>query len=487
MRSCPTRPIRPLIASITADYQATAQNPFCFSASANPKEKYDNFTARTIQLFHEHPFGQAEQHVFLKEQCDFLDPTAKRNLSLLPAYAPEGEFYIGLKNAQPSGVLNLLIEAVEGSENPLAKSFGKDQKIAWDALSNNEWKPLNRDYLTSDDTNNLLRAGIVKLTLPASINQSNTLLDSGYFWLKASLPEGLEHTSVCKFAGVFAQAAVARFTDNGNELSHLSSALPAGTITKIIDKPALIKGISQPFASFGGATTEDDNAFYRRISERLRHKQRGITIWDYERLVLQHFPSVHKVKCISHTSTLKEDGTPDYFELTPGAVSLVVIPDIRNRNSYDPLQPRASRNLLSEIEQFIKPLNSLHIRLNATNPDYETVLLDFRVKFYDNFDANAYRNQLNEDIVRYLSPWAFSDFSDIHFGGKLFKSVIIRFIEEREYVDFVSHFKLYHRITEADVNLIDRNEVAASSSRAILVSAPTHTIALIEKDKVCNE
>ncbi|NTW51001.1 MAG: hypothetical protein HGB22_00230 [Chlorobiaceae bacterium] len=483
----PNEPYTPVIASITADYQATAWNSFVFDKSVTPKQKYDNFTARTIQLFHEHPFGQAEQHLFLKEQCDFIDPTESRSFSPVPVYSPEGEFYIGLKDAPPSGLLSLLFEAVEGSENPLAATFGRDQEIEWCALSNNEWKPLNKDYVTADDTNNLLRPGIVKVILPASINSSNTLLDSGFSWLKASLPQGLEHTSVCRLAGVMAQAVVAVFSDNGNELSHLSTALPAGSIGKLIDKPALIKKVTQLFASYGGATIEDDHAFYQRVSERLRHKQRGVNIWDYEHLVLQQFPSIHKVKCLSHTSTRKEDGSPDYFELAPGYVSLVVIPDIRNKNIFDPLQPRASQNLLGEIEDFIRPLNSLHVKFDAANPDYETVLLDFRVKFHDDYDANAYRKVLNDDIVRYLSPWAFGEFSDIHFGGKLFKSILIRFIEERAYVDFISHFKMFHRIGQGDVNVIDRNEIVAGSARAILVSAPLHTIELIEKDKVCNE
>jgi hypothetical protein len=483
----PNAPYTPVVSSFTVDYKAKATNTFSFGLSATPQNKLDNFTARKVQLFHEHPFGQSEQHVFLKEQCDFIDPTAKRDIALVPDYSPEGEFCIGLQNAQPSGIVNLLFQVIEGSENPLAPTFTGDKKIEWFALSNNEWKSLNRDFITGDTTNNLLRPGIVKITLPAEINSSNTLLDAGLFWIKAQLPDGLTSTSVCKMAGVLAQAVEAVFSDNDNELSHLISSLPAGTIKKFIEKPSLIKGLSQPYASFGGVDTENDMALYLRVSERLRHKQRAVNIWDYERIVLQAFPAVYKVKCLSHTSILQEDGTPDYFEISPGFVSLIVIPDIRNKNSFDPLQPRASQNLLREIEDFIDPLNSLHVKFDADNPEYETVFLDFRVKFYDKYDSNAYRKILNEDIVRYLSPWAYGDFSDIHFGGELYKSIIIRFIEERSYVDFISQFKMYQRIGTEDQNTADRSRISATSARAILVSARTHTISLIEKDKVCDE
>ena len=483
----PNAPYTPVVASITFDYKATATNPFAFDSSKTPQNKLDDFTARKVQLFHEHPFGQSEQHVFLKEQCNFIDPTAKRNISLVPDYSPEGEFYIGLQNAQPSGIVNLLVQAVEGSEDPLAPTFTGDQKMDWFALSNNEWKTLNSDFIVGDTTNHMLRPGIVKIMLPAEINNSNTVLDAGLYWLKVQLPAGLKNTSICKLTAVLAQAVEAIFSDNNNELSHLNTKLPAATITKFIDKPSLIKGLTQPFSSFGGVPTENDLGFYIRVSERLRHKQRAVDIWDYERIVLQQFPEVYKVKCLNHTSILDEAGKPDYFEISPGFVSLIVIPDIRNKNSFDPLQPRASQNLLREIEDFIDPLNSLHVKFDADNPDYETIFLDFRVKFYDQFDANAYAKTLNADIVRYLSPWAYGDFSNIHFGGELYKSVIIRFIEELPYVDFISHFKMYQRLGINDQNITDMSMIVAASARAILVSAPTHNIGLINKDKVCDE
>lgn len=87
-----------MIGSLTLDYTATAENIFTFSPSASAREKYDDFARRGIQLFHEHPFGQSEQHLFLKEQCDFFeDPSSARTITLMPRYAPEGELYIGVK------------------------------------------------------------------------------------------------------------------------------------------------------------------------------------------------------------------------------------------------------------------------------------------------------------------------------------------------------------------------------------------------------
>ncbi len=47
----------------------------------------------------------------------------------------------------------------------------------------------------------------------------------------------------------------------------------------------------------GGAPAETEAAFRARVSERLRHRQRLVTAWDAERLVLDAFAQVSKAKC----------------------------------------------------------------------------------------------------------------------------------------------------------------------------------------------
>jgi YD repeat-containing protein len=72
-----------------------------------------------------------------------------------------------------------------------------------------------------------------------------------------------------------------------------------------------------PYDSFGGRVAEDDSTFYTRVSERLRHKDRAITLFDYERLVLEEFPEIYKVRCLNHTVV-----DPDLFD------PYILIPEI---------------------------------------------------------------------------------------------------------------------------------------------------------------
>jgi hypothetical protein len=141
-----------------------------------------------------------------------------------------------------------------------------------------------------------------------------------------------------------------------------------------------VKKIEQPFTSFGGRTKEQNNDFYTRVSERLRHKNRAITIWDYERIILQNFTSVYKVKCLNHT---RYEGTAvSVNEAAPGNVSLIVISNIRNKNAVDPLKPRTSLVVLDDIKEFIGKIRSPFINLYVYNPLFEEVKVKFNVRFH---------------------------------------------------------------------------------------------------------
>ena len=268
--------------------------------------------------------------------------------------------------------------------------------------------------------------------------------------------------AVCQVIDVVTQAVLSEFTDNNNDLSHIENGLAAKTIAKLVTRVPQVKSISQPFNSFGGKPEEEDELFYRRVSERLRHKNRAITIWDYEHIVLQQFPEIFKVLCLKHTSK-------DSF-LSPGDVSLVVIPDIINSNVFDIYKPRVSKATLNKIETHVNALNSMHVKTRAVNPKYEEVKASLNVKFHKGYDENFYREQLNLDIRKFLSPWAFDTTKNIVFGVELHTSVLIDFLEDLEYVDYLEKVKL-----SKDGGTPGKS-VSPSNPSAILVSTNKHIV-----------
>jgi hypothetical protein len=435
-----------------------------------------NFNNREINFFHIYPFGDAEQHSYLKPtESVYLLPQFKHtNEGTTESHI--GEFYIGIENLNPNDSINMLIQVMEGTTNPtVAKPL---EHIRWAYLSNNSWVEFeSSDY--SDNTLELVQSGIISFAIPADATSTNTLLPSGYVWIRAAVTEAAE--AVCKLITVDAQAAVATFSNNDNATDFLDKALAAGTISKLKTPDASVKKMIQPYASFGGRAKENDDHFYIRVSERLRHKARAINVWDYEHLVLEAFPEIYKVKCLNHTQI--EDGI--YHEVKPGYVSIITIPLQQNKNDADPLKPFTQQSTLTKIENYLRKRTSCFVNLRACQPQFEEVRLEFSLKLYDAYkDFTFYANLLKEEISQFLSPWASGDNSKIDFGGKVYKSVLINFIEERYYVDFITDVFMYVKVDDVSNESADMDEITASTPRSILVSASAskHTIHELVED-----
>jgi hypothetical protein len=461
-------PYVPKLESISLHYKASIKENITATTEAA-------FNSKQIEFYHLHPFGEAEQHRFL---------TPAEPLTLLPQFVhgedeederDSGELYIGLTGLQGLQAVNLLFGVMEGTSDPLTVKPAKH--IGWHYMSNNVWKAFDAQSI-GDGTAQLIQTGIISFEIPEDATTNNTLLPTGYLWLRASV--SIATMAVCKLIGVDAQAAVVTFSDNGNAADFLNLPLPAGTIAKLKTIVSSIKKITQPYASFGGRPAEEKEHYYMRVSERLRHKDRAITIWDYEHLILEAFPELHRVKCLSHTSYEQLDnGTKRYNEVAPGHVTIITIPSLENINTTNPLRPYTSESTLAKIDLFVRERISCHVQPHVVHPIFEEVALDFLMRLADGYDDYTYYiKTLKEEITSYLTPWASGQSTEIQFGGKVVKSVLINFIEERPYVDYITNVKMYHR-TEKDPNSIkDRDEIIASNGMAILVSVPAvkHTI-----------
>lgn len=463
----PNLPYAPQAQELRLSYAATSGAVSLLAASPT------TFPRRAAQLFHQSVFGQAEEHVFLKADKAFLTGTegGRGSAFLLPQLAPGGTFLLGLRGVGPQENVSVLFQVAEGSANP----DRQPAQLSWSVLSQNQWRPLTAEHLLRDTTNHLLISGIIEFSLPAETTLDNTLLDAGLVWLRAELKPAqgtgpVPIDSVCNVVAVHPQAALARLHDAGNDPAHYAAPLPPGTIAKTRQSVAGLKAVQQPYASFGGQPAETDLAFYTRVSERLRHKQRAVTIWDYEHLVLQQFPGIYKVKCLNHA---RLDATGKLHELAPGCVTLVAVPDLRNAHALNPLQPRVDLSTLAAVQDFLQRHAGPQVQVQVVNPAYEPVRVSCQVAFRPGYPFTTYRKRLEQDLVAYLSPWAFDADTEIPFGGRIHQSTLLSFIEQRPYVDFVTELTLTHT-TAAGAAPAD--PVVASSPRAVLVASPTHTI-----------
>ena len=297
--------------------------------------------------------------------------------------------------------------------------------------------------------------------LPAAATTEHTLMPAGAVWLRASIAE--QPAAACRVLGVFATAAEVVFSDQHNDPQRLAAPLPAGSIAKLATPIAAIKSVEQPFPSFGGALAESDAAMARRAAERLRHRDRAIAPWDFERLVLQQFPEVWRVKCIPHA-----DGSSWQ---AAGHVTVIVLPRLQGLQAMDPLAPRVDLATLEAIRVHLQARCAPQARVHVCNPRYEPVQLRFLVRMRPGFAFGFYRNVLNDALLRQLSPWAFDVATEPGFNGRVVRSALLDFVEAQPSVDFVTDFALFRAGQTEDLS-----EVSAQAPDAILVSAAQHLI-----------
>lgn len=464
----PNPPYVPMMASLSIDYSATQTVVYA-------KKKLSDFEERIEQLFHLSPFGFTEVFPI----ADQTNPDkALIDRHLVPHFPvsvtaedegrqemmAEGTLYIGIEKLEPAQNLAILFQIAEGSE---AKDLPA-QKVVWSYLSNNRWVDFSNEELLTERTNGLLTSGIIEFAMPKAMSSGDSVLPSaqsgGLHWIKASVHKN--SAAVCKLIALHAQAVLASFRDHDNDPQHLQTALAPQSISKLRSRIAAIKSVTQPYASFGGKMAESDTDFQVRVSERLRHKNRAVTIFDYERLVLEAFPEVYKVKCINHTSQTSE--------FQPGHVKLIVVPDLRNKNAVNPFAPRLSLNRREGIKKYLQELVTDFVKIEVSDPQYETIRVDFKVRFKEGIDKGFYQNLLNKDIINFLSPWLTDEGADLQFGARIHRSVILKFIEDRSYVEFVTDFRMDQAI---DGVVQEDIEIAyASTSSSVLVSERQHGI-----------
>lgn len=473
-------PYLPQVASIHLGYSSTTRVVSLASASPAAHE------ARPARLFQVGPFGEAEQaHPLPAGRSRFLVPQFR----FTEGSATEdhlGAWIVGLSDLAPGQGVDLLVSVREGSADPrVAKP---EDHVTWSFWSRDRWVPFHeRDV--ADGTRQLLQTGIVRLAIPHEATVEEGTMPHGFVWVMASVTRSLG--AVGAVLDVVAQGMGATLSSVEVAPNHLDVPLAAGTVSKLLEPDARFRKFTQPHASFGGRRTESGERFHRRTSERLRHKARAVTMWDYETIVLEAFPSLYRAKCLPHTRIVDDPttGASDFCENAQGHVAVVVVPAVQA--VADPetlLQPYANQELLAAVRDHLARRVTGQIvsgtgatrrsNLHVCNPVFEEVLLDFGLRLRSGYEDFAwYEKLLRTELARHLAPWAFAGPSDdparapdVQFGGRVTKSSLILFIEERPYVDHVVEVVLRQRVDGIVGG--DLEEAVASTARSVLTSAP---------------
>ena len=358
----------------------------------------------------------------------------------------EGRLYIGLKNLTPPQTLSLHFQIREPSAtkhvwkrddagNATDESVPKPMAaIRWRYLSSDRWHDFPA-YAVQSGTQDFTRSGVVRFALPADLNDNNSVMPSGQFWIEVrAAKEALDTLCV----DIVPNAVTATRCLVAQDATTLS-LMPA-SIKVLLKKTPAIKKVLQPYASDNGRAAESPSVFRSRISERLKHKQRASQPSDYEQLVLDAFPAVLQAKCITANNSA---GFPEGLRIATGTVVIAVTSSATPVDNLEALviEPAPfTLHTLTDIADSLQPYISEFVgEIHICNPVYEPLKVYVNVLFKADQSDGACIKQLNADISDYLAPWLKNPLVPLNIGcGQVHGHDLARFIRTLAYIERIS-------------------------------------------------
>ena len=247
-----------------------------------------------------------------------------------------------------------------------------------------------------------------------------------------------------------------------------------------------------------------------RIGERLQHRQRASTPWDYDRLVLARFPAVLKVKCFPGMWRSGETASP-------ADVLVVVVPrrhpepataDDADQTSVTPIAsaivsamaaPHLNANELLDITAYLCSLASPFAKIQVCNATYERIQVRCTVKRTAGSQPGQTLRRVNRAIVEVISPWREPGY-ELNFDWTVRCEDIEAHVRSLDCVDSVTQVSLLH-VTQSDcaytlsdtarvsdtvmesdtARVSSANHVGAVSAWSIVLPMDEHIVSFVEK------
>lgn len=360
--SLPSEPVVPLLSELTLSYEAEA-----VVSLTNPEggESECFYHVRPLACMEAFPVsGQHPLVLVQKSGCD---------ANLLWAFS----------EAAGCDCIRLYADVAVREDGLREQQEKKPSEIHWYYSDGVSWHLLSPEAVLQDFTGGFTTEGIIELLLPLPV-PVEWLDNEGRFWMWAAV-DG-DYTQ-CRPVRGFYLNAIDVVADGGDGYS-----LPCGTISASEQPIPGIQSITQIVAGYGGYPAEREEQQAIHLGHRIAHRNRAVCPVDIERLVMEHFPVVEKVKCIPRTAS-------------EGSSIRVVVMSREQGGKY----PLSSMVTIQEIEKRLSVLMPACARVMVSNPVYEKVRVHGKVRLHAAIPVGATLKRLRRKIDFYIAPWLFKE------------------------------------------------------------------------------
>ena len=438
----------------------------------HPNEPYTPVIKElTVDMSSKMSFNETNQNEFIiKHIYPFGSEIKRLKQPIVPAFEPGSTLFLGLDKLNENDMISLFFRFNEGTVSEL-------MKVTFSVYDGSNWQCLEEDEIISDGTSDFKKDGIIKLNLKKAISNSKCIFLDENRWLKIE-SNGYSFFSILEDLSAHA-VKVECISQDLLELENIGSE----EISEFVLEKPEVDRVIQKYPSFGGIKKESNEAFYRRVSERLKHKDRALGIRDYERIILQEYPQVYRCICFNHRDA--------NMSLTPGKVLITVIPALIKLKENNKNDAFFSSIDLNEMTRFINSRSPIQVSVKITNPSYERVRAKLNVKFNNGYEPKYYIKKLDKDIKSFISPFIYSNHTDIDITESIQSTRILNFIENLFYIDHILNFSLFHIVNGVIVNQntakMNSSEISPSSMTSILISDDSHDISLYDAQDITDK
>jgi hypothetical protein len=216
-----------------------------------------------------------------------------------------------------------------------------------------------------------------------------------------------------------------------------------GAIAQLKTTVPYVDSVTNPDPADGGAEAETLDAVIERVPRTLRHRDRAVTLEDYEDLARATSPEVARSLCVPLRDLAADplDSAPK-----PGAVSVIVVPRTTDA------RPMPSLELLDRVGDFLRARADATANVSVIGPLYLRVDVTLEVAVTVDEDVEAVERAINHRLAAFLHPLSGGvDGKGWEFGRASHRSDLLALIESVPGVDHVRYLNIVETEDQAGV------------------------------------
>ena len=216
----------------------------------------------------------------------------------------------------------------------------------------------------------------------------------------------------------------------------------AGTVVQLKTTVPYIEKVINTEAASGGTDAESMDLLYDRAPRTIRHRNRAVTIEDFEDLAMLASPGVARARCVP-LRNLAADPLGD--AQAPGEVSVIIVP-----SSEEPM-PLPASELIDRVQDYLEQRGDPTANLSVVGPRYVQVDVTVEVALASPEGASAVEQAVRSRLDAFLHPLTGGlDGKGWDFGREPHKSDLCALIMSVPGVDHIRALSLDDAVTDKD-------------------------------------